>query len=541
MGCYLNPSNENFAKILRNRSFVDKSLLIARLNEYVGTKRCCFCITRPRRFGKSTAAKMLTAYYSRSSDSHPLFSSLKVASSKGYRQHLNCYNTIVLNITDEISSADWSVRKMLSNLNTLLISELKTQYPDVDAYKTHRLDLIFDEIYSKTGIGFVFIIDEWDCILRERVDDRQGLEDYLAWLKLIFKDKAYVALAYMTGILPIKKYGTENELNMFREYTMIDPYIYAPFIGFTEDEVRALCDKFTLDFAKMQRWYDGYSFANEPHIYNPYSVVNALEELRFKNWWTKTETYESLRRYIAMNFDGLKDTIVRLIAGDNVEVDTSSFQNDMYSFASKDDVLSLLIHLGYLAQNLYQADCDDDKVSVHIPNYEIQRAFIDTLKDSSEYAGVHALIGQSKELLQHILSLDSNMVARAFDKAHEAHCSILKYNDENSLSCVVSLSLLLGTQDLYTVHRELPAGKGFADLVYLPKPFINKPALLIKLKYDVSAKAAIEQIKERRYTSFFKEYQGEVLLVGINYSRQSKHHQCIIEKWHSLSYTACPQ
>ncbi len=533
MGYYLNPSNENFAKILRNKIYVDKSMLIARLNEYIGSKRCYFCISRPRRFGKSTAAQMLSAYYSRSCKSDSLFSKLKLSSCKSYAEHLNCYNTIVLNIADEISVADFNVKRMIANINELILSELLEQYHDIESYKTKRLDLVFDEIFNKTGIGFVFIIDEWDCILRERKEDKQGLADYLTYLKFLLKDKAYVALSYMTGILPIKKYGNESALNMFFEYSMVDPYIYAPFIGFTEDEVRGLCHQFKLDFFKMQRWYDGYSFEDEPHIYNPNSVVSALEEHRFKSYWTKTETYESLRRYIVMNFDGLRDTIVRLIAGDRIEVDVSSFQNDLYSFTSKDDVLSLLVHLGYLAQDISKTKANDDKIVVHIPNYEIERAFIDTLKDSYEYAGIYALIQHSKELLNHIFACDEKSVAMAFDEAHETYTSILKYNDENSLCCVVTLSLLLGSQELYTVHREIPAGKGFADLVYLPKPFVDKPALLIELKQNLSAQAAIEQIKERRYTNFFRDYKGEVLLVGINYSKQSKCHQCVIERWHS--------
>ncbi len=392
MGYYLNPANDDLAKILKNKIYVDKSMLIAKLNEHIGTRSRFICISRPRRFGKSTAVKMLAAFYSRLSDSRSLFSNLKVASSKDYHKHLNCYNTIVLNISDEISYACWDVKQMLSNLNHLLIADLKREYPHLDAYATQRLDLIFDEIYRKTGIGFVFIIDEWDCILRERMDDKQGFEDYLAWLSSIFEDKPYVALAYMTGILPIKKNGRESALSMFREYSMIDPYIYAPFIGFTEDEVKALCDKYKLEFSQIKRWYDGYFFESEPHIYNPYSVSNALEEHRFRCWWNQSGSPTSLRRYITMNFDGLKDSIIKLITGDWVEVDVSGFQNDLYSLACKDDVLSLLIHLGYLAQKVSDATKDEDRVLVHIPNFEIWRVFVNALKNSREYSNEYAEI-----------------------------------------------------------------------------------------------------------------------------------------------------
>ena len=279
-------------------------------------------------------------------------------------------------------------------------------------------------------------------------------------------------------------------------------------------------------FNQMQQWYDGYSFKDVPHIYKPNSVVNAATYKKYISYRTKTENFESLQEYIDMNMEGLRDDIVKLIAGEDVIVDVSTFSNDMVTFHSKDDVLTLLIHLGYLAIK----GSTNLGVIVHIPNEEIKLEFKTCVKNNNRYAGVYDLIKNTDVLLNEIWSLNSEAVAKIFDEAHQDHTSILTYNNENSLANVIAISLFLSTTNTYNVVRELPTGKGVADLIYLPKKGVNKPALLIELKYDKSAQTAITQIKEKNYLQFFKDYKGEVLLVGINYSKDTKTHQCIIEK-----------
>ena len=279
-------------------------------------------------------------------------------------------------------------------------------------------------------------------------------------------------------------------------------------------------------FNQMQQWYDGYSFKDVPHIYNPNSVVNAATYKKYISYMTKTENFESLQEYIDMNMEGLRDDIVKLIAGEDVIVDVSTFSNDMVTFHSKDDVLTLLIHLGYLAIK----GSTNLGVIVHIPNEEIKLEFKTCVKNNNRYAGVYDLIKNTDVLLNDIWSLNSEAVAKIFDEAHQDHTSILTYNNENSLANVIAISLFLSTTNTYNVVRELPTGKGYADLVYLPKSGVNKPALLIELKFDKSALTAVTQIKEKNYLLFFKDYKGEVLLVGINYSKDTKTHQCIIER-----------
>ena len=292
------------------------------------------------------------------------------------------------------------------------------------------------------------------------------------------------------------------------------------------DDYKKHLNQHDVAFNQMQQWYDGYSFKDVPHIYNPNSVVNAATYKKYKSYRTKTETFESLQEYIDMNMEGLRDDIVKLIAGEDVIVDVSTFSNDMVTFHSKDDVLTLLIHLGYLAIK----GSTNLGVIVHIPNEEIKLEFKTCVKNNNRYAGVYDLIKNTDVLLNDIWSLNSEDVAKIFDEAHQDHTSILTYNNENSLANVIAISLFLSTTNTYNVVRELPTGKGYADLVYLPKPGVNKPALLIELKFDKSAQTAITQIKEKNYLQFFKDYKGEVLLVGINYSKDAKTHQCIIER-----------
>ena len=537
MGSYLNTGFDNFKRICSSKIYVDKTELISVLNDYVETEQRFFCISRPRRFGKSVTANMLCAYYSKDTDSSFLFDNLKISHDGSYKTHLNQYNTIFINMQQFFSNAQLNVEKMLSDIESEIKNELRQAFPHIEISDERKLNLVLSDIYNKESPlnkkGFIFIIDEWDCIMREKQSDAEGIKIYLDYLRALLKDQSYVALAYMTGILPIKKYGSHSALNMFDEYSMTDPGEYASYIGFTENEVLSLCEEYKVDFGLMKKWYDGYTFEDSLHLFNPNSVVKAIQRKKFSSYWTQTETFESLRRYIDLNMAGLRDEVVKLIAGNEVVVNTSRFHNDMTTFETKNDVLTLLIHLGYLAiipdSDLKRVD-NDRIFAVHIPNEEIRKEFRNITEENKNYPGIYALISQSLDLLDKIYEMDSKAVAEAFDLAHQDHTSILKYNDENSLSCVISLALNLASVDLYNVHRELPAGKGFADMVFLPKQGVDKPALLVELKYDKSAQTAIDQIKQKNYGRIFRDYKGEVLVVGINYDKDTKEHQCFIEK-----------
>ncbi len=520
MGIYLNPGNRGFWQSVRSEIYVDKTELIACTNKMINTEEEYICVSRPRRFGKSMALKMLAAYYSRGCDSRELFAGCKIEKAPSYGEHLNRYDVIFLNMQQFLIEADSG--KATEYLEQEVVEELSEEYGEILQGRT-GLAAALRKIYARTDKQFIFLIDEWDCVMRERQESEALQKQYLDFLRNLLKDQPYVALVYMTGILPVKKYGVHSALNMFREYSMINQRNFEEYTGFTDEEVRELCVRFGMDFAEAGNWYDGYKFIKYQHVYNPKSVVESMSCGIFSNYWTATETYEALKLYIDMDFCGLRADIVRMLGGGRVKVNTRSFQNDMRSFRTKDDVLTLLVHLGYLAY-------DAGEEAVFIPNKEIVREFENAMSVGG-WAEVMRILRASEKLLKDTLAGDADSVAQALDRAHTEAASILTYNDEESLACAIGLAYYSARKD-YRLIRELPSGKGFADIVFLPLPSANKPALVVELKYDKTAQAAIQQIKDRHYTQALEGYVGEILTVGINYDRGrlDKPHSCVIER-----------
>ena len=517
MGILLNPDNIDFQEALNSEIYVDKTELMLYTNKVLRTEQKYICISRPRRFGKSMAANMLTAYYSRGCDSREMFSKYKIAKVDSFEKHLNKYNVIHINMVDFLSEAS-SIEEMIGEIQKAILFELTDEFSDVRFYDDTKLARSLKDIFAKHGVPFVFIIDEWDCIFRKHTNDTDAQTKYLDFLRNLLKNQSYIALAYMTGILPIKKYGEHSAINVFYEYSMTDAKPISEFTGFTENEVKSLCEKYNKPFEQMKRWYDGYCL-DGISIYNPKSVVESILRDNFGNYWTKTETYEALKVYIQTNFDGLRDKVVKLIAGEKVAINPDKFQNDMTTFNSADDVLTLLVHLGYLTYNDNMA---------WVPNSEVAQEFINSIEDGG-WEEVMRSVRASDELLKATLACDEEKVAELIEQSHQDNTSILKYNDENSLSCVLSLAYYSARKS-YIIERELPAGKGFADLVFKPRSNNINPAMIVELKYDGSAESAIEQIKEKQYTDCLKDYSGDVLLVGINYDKESKKHSCKIER-----------
>jgi len=526
MGLYLNPSNEEFTISLGSEIYVDKSGILAYTNKVLYTEQRFICISRPRRFGKTMTANMLTAYYSLGSDSSDMFANLKIANAPSYKKHLNKYNVIFLNMQKFLSESS-NIEDMLEIIKDRVVNDILEEYPEINMnYTKMSLAYILQIIFKVSKIPIVFIIDEWDCIFREKQTDKNAQEIYLDFLRNLLKDQKYVALAYMTGILPIKKYGTHSALNMFYEFSMIAPDQFTEYVGFTQDEVMALCDEHKMDYESMAQWYDGYSFPNMKNVYNPKSVVEALIRRRFDNYWTQTETYEALKDYIKRDFNGLKDTVIDLLAGARKCVNINNFSNDMTTFKSPDDVLTLLIHLGYLGYNF-------ETEEVFIPNKEISDEFVTAIRDVG-WSEIVNSIDESKSLLKATWNMDAQAVAEAIEKAHNNETSIIKYNDENALSCVLSIAYYSARQ-YYIIEREIPAGKGLVDLFFRPREnHLDKPAMLIELKWDKSAMGAIKQIEDKKYTDILKEYKENAMIIGINYDKNSKKHECIIRRYNDI-------
>ena len=524
MGMYVNRGNESFARARQSQIYVDKSGLLEYTNEVVDTEQCYICNSRPRRFGKSMAAGMLAAYYMKGCDSRELFEGLEIAGKPSFEEHLNQYDVIHLDMA-YLLVQNKSAVDTVAFMQKCVIDELKVIYPGLLTDEDQALPFALSKINDAAGARFVIIIDEWDAIFRECETDKQGQQEYVRLLRGLFKgeqSKDFVVLAYITGILPIKRYNSESALNNFREFTMLNPKGLSEYIGFTEEEVKDLCETYHMDFQETARWYDGYSFRKLKHVYNPNSVVNAMLDGEYDNYWSNTVSYGSLKEYICLNFEGLRDLVIQMFAGARCKVDVDTFQNDMTSFRSRDDVLTALIHLGYLA---YDADTGE----AYVPNEEVRTAFVRAVKDT-DWEPVTEAIRDSDRLLHATWNKEEDLVAEGIDKVHRGNTSILQYNNENALSCVVTLAYYNAVND-YTLIREMPSGKGYADIVFLPRRYSTKPALVVELKYDQSVESAVAQIKERRYPEALKEYRGNILLVGISYDKEEKRHFCKIEEW----------
>ena len=381
------------------------------------------------------------------------------------------------------------------------------------------------QINQKTGAEFGIILDEWDCIIRDDSHLPEVQKEYIDFLRGLFKGlqaSQYIAFAYLTGILPIKKYNTQSALNNFEEFTMLDAAEFAPYIGFTEEEVEQLCMEYHRDFREVKRWYDGYLLENIS-VYNPKAVISLMQRGNFRSYWSQTGTYESIRPLINMDFDGLKEAIIHMTAGMKEEVEVRSYSNDMENFHDKDDVLTALIHLGYLAY-------DKDSETVYVPNEEIRQEFILATKKNC-WTELNELMYRSEELLFATWEKDCKKVAELIENFHQENTSVIQYHNENSLSSVLSIAYLSALKYYYKPVREFPSGKGFADLIFVPKREQSTvPALLLELKWNQSAETALNQIKEKKYTEGLQGYTGSILLVGINYDKKSKTHECRIEE-----------
>jgi len=524
MGSYLNPGNEGFTKSAKDKLYIDKSGLLNITNDFLNAEKNCIALSHARRFGKSQAANMIEAYYSRGCDSEELFSVLEISQSPDFKKHLNRYNVIHFDISGFLG---FHKENLVNKLYSVICSEVNAVYPGSFSEDESVNEVLLHAYERSDGgngkIPFVIIIDEWDCVIREYSHKPEFVHEYLQFLHALFKSKEskiFLALGYITGILPIKKIQNESALNNFIEFTMTDSGMFSKYFGFTEDEVKKLCVKYEMNFDSVKAWYNGYLIEGN-HMYNPNSVYQSMIERKFKTYWKNTSAFETVNNYITLNFDGLKEDVLKMLNGGSVNVDTETFQNDLSCIESRDEALTALIHLGYLGY-------DQDNEAAYIPNFEVAKAFHAALKKSS-WSEVANIFSQCNDILNATIRKESEKVAALLELAHETNTSVLEYNDENSLSCAITMAYFTAPA-YYTVIRELPSGKGFADIAFIPRADSKgKPAMIIELKRDKNADTAIKQIKEKRYAGNLKGYGNEILLVGINYDKDSKKHECIIE------------
>ena len=529
MGIYINPGNEAF-RVKRDGTYIDKSGLIGVVNRTIGLPNKLSCISRPRRFGKSYAAQMLCAYYSVGCDSAPLFDDLEIARDETYRKHLNQYHVLTLDMTDIISKS--SLADMLSFITRKASEEIYNIYPDV--VPTEALPDLLCHVVEATGRKFIAIIDEWDAPMRDSDCTPAIRKAYLQFLRGFFKsiaitDKVFAG-AYMTGILPIKKDGSQSAISEFWEYTILKPGIFAPYVGFTENDVQKLCADFEISLETMKFWYDGYHIKGVGSVYNPNSVMKAICTRDFQSYWSASSEPTSLLEYLNFDKEGLGKVAVDLLGGREVRMNPYMFRNDPSLLDTEDDVLTLLTHYGYLSY-------DEERETARIPNEEIRLEYARSVHRVTHRYTIER-VKRSVQLLKDTADMRAEGVAEELQRVHTEEFSPRHYNNEQSLRGAIKLAYF-AYKDEYLQLEELAGGTGYADIVYLPKRNSDYPALVVELKArdkahpERDAEGAIAQIRQRNYPAILQNYTDEILLVGISYDKDDpdKKHTCQIESW----------
>ena len=533
MGIYLNPGYENFRRTLASDIYVNKTMMIREINRFIDSGNNYICISRPRRFGKTIASNMLNAYYSKGCDTRELFAPLKIASDPSFEDKLNKYNVIKIDMNHEYQNTT-DKTMLIRRLTHEIKKEMIRAFPDAGIEEEDSLAQSILRVFETTGETFIILMDEYDVLVREQVP-QELFDEFLSFLNGLFKSdtlRPAISLAYLTGILPVVRDKIQSKLNNFEEYTILDAKELSKFVGFTTDEVRALCEERKAPYEECKRWYDGYllerrseGFNTERHffeVYNPESVVKSMQNYKFGSYWGKTSSYEVISDFVSRNFAGTKDDVIRMMAGESVDVNVTSFLNTLTDFRTKDDVFTYLIHVGYLAYHSGEGTC-------RIPNWEIRGEWQNAIAAMEDYAETDKIIRSSKELLEETIAGNGEAVAKALDRSHIHVTSNRSYNNEDALQSAIYLAYLYALNQ-YTIVKEMTAGKGFSDVTFIP--FVpDIPAMIIELKRNDCAESAIDQIKEKRYFDSMEHYHGDLLFVGINYDEKDKTHSCKIERF----------
>ena len=516
---YLDTNNplKQFKMDIASEPYVDKSLLINKLNHFIRTRDRFICVTRPRRFGKTMNATMLGAYYTQGYDTHELFENLKIAKTASFEEHINKHHVIYIDFSRMPDHCN-SYRTYIDSIMKIIREDLISAYPKLSE---KSYDYLY-QMFLDTNESFIFIMDEWDSIFYKDFMQEKDKKAFLEFLKGLFKTQPYVELAYMTGVLPIAKYSTGSELNMFNELNFMNDDEYDLYFGFHEDEVKELCNQMnSVGYNELKYWYDGYYTSDGKSLFNPRSVSLALQKGKCKNYWTETGPKDEIAEYIEHNVDEVREDIVKMVAGIPVEVELEGYAASQLQLNSRDEILSAMVVFGFLSYH---------DGFLRIPNHELMEKFQRVLKRKS-MGGVADIVNNSKNVLDATIAMDGEKVAQYIEEAHDREIPFLQYNNENSLSCVITLCYLYA-RNYYEVTREDKSGKGFVDYLFTPKKK-GYPAIILELKYKKSAEEAIDQIKRKNYVDRVRNID-EILFVGINYSTDAdshKHHDCIIEKY----------
>lgn len=536
MGIYLNSINAYtlYKSETEKPYFVDKSEMLKELFPLVETGNNHICITRPRRFGKTVMANMIDSFFSRAYDSKNIFRELHIAEDKNYGQYLNRYPVVHISFNDMPKKCA-SYEQYIERVERRLIRDLRIEYPEVEIDGEEAVWDAFMELFAqRPSERFIFILDEWDFIFHQQFISEVEKEFYLAFLRNLLKDRPYVKLAYMTGILPIAKYSSGSELNMFAEYTMVTERRFAGYFGFTEKEVDLLFEKYERESAGLgevtreglKKWYDGYFTKAEERLYNPRSVVMALSNSNLGNYWTSAGPYDEIYYYIENNISAVRDDLAHMMSGTAVPAKIREYAATSQSLQTREEIFSAMVVYGFLSYN---------KGKVSIPNKELMDKFADMLQKESSLGYIYRLAKESQRMLRATLDGDTKTMEEILERAHDAEIPLLSYNNEADLTAVVNL-VYLSARDTYRVERESRAGRGYVDFIFYPETDTSADGIILELKVDHEPEEAIMQIKEKRYAEAFgagpgekQKFSGRILGVGIGYDKKSKIHRCKVE------------
>lgn len=513
--------------------FVDKSRMLEELFAYVSTGGCHICVTRPRRFGKTVNASMIASFFSKGCGADDIFHSLEISGHEDYKKYLNQYSVIHISF-NELPRRCASYEEYIERIERRLLRDLQREYPHVEIEEKEAVWDALTDIYAEDeGARFIFVLDEWDYIFHQDFISEDDKKAYLSFLRNLLKDQPYVLMAYMTGILPIAKYSSGSELNMFAEYTMAAQEKFSEDFGFTEKEVDRIYQRYLERNEKprvsrdgLREWYNGYHTFSGERVYNPRSVVMALENDNLSNYWTSSGPYDEIYYYIRNNVSEVREDLAVMVSGHSVAVKIQEYAATSMELKTKREIFSAMVVYGFLSY-------EDGKVS--IPNRELMGKFDEMLQTEPSLGYVYRLAKESERMLKATLALDTDTMAEFLGLAHDTEVPLLTYNHETELTAIVNL-VYLSARDIYRVEREDKSGIGYVDFIFYPEAHRSADSIILELKVGATPDEAIRQIKEKKYALRFKgrlgekpKYTGRILAVGISYDKESKAHTCKVE------------
>lgn len=538
MGTYLNSITPYTLYKSESLSpyFVDKTLMLRELFPYVSAGNRHICITRPRRFGKTIMANMISSFFQKASDSSEVFDSLTISQVDDYRRYKNQYNVIRIDFSKMPRNCD-SYTQYIERIEALLIEDVKEAFPQVKINEADAVGDILESVFVQCGEKFIFVLDEWDFIFHRDFINEIDKEKYVAFLSNLLKDRPYVVLSYMTGILPIAKYSSGSELNMFAEFTMVNSPMFGEYFGFTDDEVDDLYRRYIVECDRQHKeksvtrkglrdWYNGYYTKSGERVYNPRSVVFALQFNNLANYWTSSGPYDEIYYYIRNNISDVRDDLALMISGESVTAKIQEYAATSMNLSTRDEIYSAMVVYGFLSYL---------NGKVCIPNRELMEKFDELLVKNKSLGYVYRLAKESEKMLKATLAGDTLTMERILEFAHNTEVPLLSYNHETELSAIVNL-VYLAARDSYRVEREDKAGTGYVDFIFYPYD-TTADCIILELKVDHTPDEAIAQIIDKKYALKFmpklagqKIYTGRILAVGIGYWKESKKHSCKVEE-----------